>query len=141
VDEIRDALSEADMALVGLANDAGQGPRHPTSERLEQWLDLPYPPSALVCGSDAAAAAALRECGTHGIAVPQRLSIIGFGDSELARHTRPTLSTLRLPAEEAGIAAADFLLATLRGEAFAAPKLRTKVVARESTGPAADSAD
>ena len=144
VGEIQDALSPADLTLIGLGSNGGQEPQHAQkealSEALKQWLGMPRRPSALVCGSDAAAAAALRECEAQGIAVPQQVSIIGFGDTELARQMRPALSTLRIPADEAGVAAADFLLATLRGEAFAVPKLGTKVVARESTGPAADRA-
>jgi LacI family transcriptional regulator len=133
---IRDALAEADVSLVGLSDEVEREPQLTSAETLARWLALPDPPTALACGSDLVAAAALRECEVHGIAVPRRLSIIGFGDTELARHTRPMLSTLRIPAAEAGVAAADFLLAALRGEAFAAPRLGTKVVARDSTCPA-----
>jgi len=138
IGEMREALAAADISLMGDSDEGEQEPQLASGETLKRWLSLPHPPSALACGSDLAAAAVLRECEAYGIAVPQRLSIIGFGDTELARHTRPNLSTLRIPAAEAGIAAADFLLAALRGEAIATPKLGTKVVARESTGPAKD---
>src|SRR5262249_26003816 len=116
--------------------EGGPEPQLTSGDTLARWLALPNAPTALACGSDLVAAAALRECEAHGIAVPRRLSVIGFGDTELARHTRPILSTLRIPAAEAGVAGADFLLAALRGEALATPRLGTKVVARESTGPA-----
>jgi len=133
---MRGALAATDISLVGLSDEVEREPRFISGETLARWLALPNPPTALACGSDLVAAATLRECEAHGIAVPGRLSIIGFGDTELARHTRPMLSTVRIPAAEAGVVAADFLLAALRGEALVAPRLGTKVVARESTGRA-----
>lgn len=133
---IGDALAATDISLLCLPDEGGQEPQLTLGETLARWLALPNPPTALACGSDLVAAAALRECEAHGIAVPRRLSIIGFGDTKLARLTRPILSTMRIPTAEAGTAVADFLLAALRGEALAVPRLATKVVARESTGPA-----
>src|SRR5437899_1224570 len=65
---------------------------------LSAWLALPLPPSAILCGSDALAAATLRQCELKGVAVPHDLSVVGFGDTELARVVRPSLSSLRIPA-------------------------------------------
>lgn len=140
--DVSQAPAFADVSLVDLRASGRHDPQWPLGEAVKQWLTQPFAPSALVCGSDAIAAETLRQCRAQGVTVPQQLSIIGFGDTEIARLARPSLSTLRIPADEAGVAAADFLLAALRGEAFAAPRLSAKVVARESTGPAnADRAD
>jgi len=100
-----------------------------------QWLGHPIRPTAVVCGSDAVAAAILRECEAREIAVPGRLSVMGFGDSEIARLTRPGLSTLRLPAREAAVAAANYLIGALRGQSPPVQALQAKLVARDSTRP------
>jgi DNA-binding LacI/PurR family transcriptional regulator len=99
-------------------------------------LDLPEPPTAVVCSSDLHAAMVLRECHRRGIDVPRELSIIGFGDSELARETWPALTTLRVPTEEIGAWAAKALVAMLRGVVPAAFDPAPKLVIRESTAEA-----
>ena len=122
--------------LVELPNTMGAGGRIASgSGGPVQWLSRSIPPTAVVCGSDTVAAAVLRECEAREIAVPGRLSVIGFGDTEIARQTRPSLSTLRLPAREAAIAAAHYLIGALRGEAVPVRALHAKLVARDSTRP------
>ena len=122
--------------LIELANTMEEGGRiaSGTGGPL-QWLSRPIPPTAVVCGSDAVAAGILRECEAREIAVPGRLSVIGFGDTEIARQTRPGLSTLRLPVREAALAAASYLIGALRGEAVPGHALHAKLVARDSTRP------
>ena len=96
---------------------------------------MPTAPTALVCESDAVAAATIAACRQQGIALPEDLAIVGFGDSELARHTQPTLTTIRVPTREAGIAAADYVVAVLEGRPVPVTQLAVKVIARESSGP------
>jgi LacI family transcriptional regulator, galactose operon repressor len=122
--------------LVELPNTMDEGGKIASgSDGLVQCLSRPIPPTAVVCGSDAVAAAILRECDAREIAVPGRLAVIGFGDTEIARQTRPGLSTLRLPAREAAIVAANYLMGALGGEAVPARALHTKLVVRDSTRP------
>jgi LacI family transcriptional regulator len=92
--------------------------------------------TAIVTLSDIAAAAALRECRTLGVAVPGQISVIGWGDTALARCVDPPLTSVRVPASASGQAAAEYLVATLAGHTFAWPDLPLKLVIRESTGPA-----
>ncbi|HEX9277499.1 MAG TPA: LacI family DNA-binding transcriptional regulator [Casimicrobiaceae bacterium] len=93
-------------------------------------------PTAMICGSDIQALAALRECAIREIAVPQRLSVIGFGDAEFARRTYPTLSTIRVATAEVGSRVAQAVLAGLKEDESAAPDVSVKLIVRESTGPA-----
>jgi LacI family transcriptional regulator len=86
--------------------------------------------------SDVAAAAAVRECRALGLAVPGQVSVIGWGDTALARCVDPALTSVRVPASASGRAAADWLIAALAGRTFAWPDLPPKLVIRESTGPA-----
>jgi LacI family transcriptional regulator len=100
-------------------------------------LDRAGRPTAIVCGSDADALMALRECSLRGIRVPEEISIVGFGDEAFARHTVPALTTIRCPPTETGLRVAQALLATLLGgPAGETTKPSIKLVIRESTGPA-----
>lgn len=92
--------------------------------------------TAIVAASDLVAAAALRECRALQLAVPQQMSVVGWGDSDLARCLDPLLTSVRLPARGSGRAAAEYLLASMAGQPFQWPDLTPKLVIRESTGPA-----
>ncbi|HEX4524528.1 MAG TPA: LacI family DNA-binding transcriptional regulator [Casimicrobiaceae bacterium] len=92
--------------------------------------------TAIVGSSDIAAAAVLCECRALGLDVPGHISVIGCGDSALARCLDPQLTSVRLPACASGQAAADWLVATLSGREFTWPDLPLKLVIRDSTGRA-----
>jgi LacI family gluconate utilization system Gnt-I transcriptional repressor len=89
---------------------------------------------ALFCANDALATAALRAAADRCIAVPDRLAVLGFGDFDVAAHTQPALSTVRIPGHDIGLHAATALLARLDGGP--APGTRTDlgfdIVRRES---------
>src|SRR5262249_29693307 len=53
------ALAAADISLVGLSDEVEREPQLTSGETLARWLALPDPPTALACGSDLVAAAAL----------------------------------------------------------------------------------
>jgi LacI family transcriptional regulator len=92
--------------------------------------------SALVCGNDVLAIGALAECASRGIAVPGRLSIVGFDDIDMASGVTPALTTVRVPAAEIGRRAAARMLARLAGQDVAqAEELPADLVVRASTGP------
>jgi LacI family transcriptional regulator len=78
-DMVRRTLAGTGMDIAdGIpANDSKAG----VSDALDHWWGLPAPPTALVCGSDVAAVAVLRECKRREIAVPAQWSVIGFGGS------------------------------------------------------------
>jgi DNA-binding LacI/PurR family transcriptional regulator len=97
-------------------------------------LEQDEPPTAVICASDVQALAALRECAIRNVAVPQHLSLIGFGDAEFARRSYPALSTVRVAATEVGVRVAQAVLASLKGGEFPASEVPVKLIARESTG-------
>lgn len=100
------------------------------------WLERQQPPTAVICGSDVQALAALRECAIQSVAVPRRLSLIGFGDAEFARRSYPALSSIRVATAELGVRLARAVLASLNGNEFPGEDVPVKLIARESTGPA-----
>ena len=94
-------------------------------------------PSALVCAADPLALAVVRALSRRAISVPRHVSVVGCGDLPGARHADPPLTSLRIPAGKLGEAAADRVLARLRGEPPGAVAPVAKLVVRGSTGPAA----
>ncbi|WP_448061286.1 LacI family DNA-binding transcriptional regulator [Cellulomonas hominis] len=72
------------------------------------------------------------------VSVPGEISVIGHDDVFGADLVRPTLTTLAVPLERAGYLAADLLLTRIAAEeeAPAGVELATRLVVRESTGPA-----
>ena len=98
-------------------------------------LDRDSAPTAIFAGNDDMAAGALALAHERDIAVPDRLSIAGFDDSDLAKAVWPPLTTLRPPVRELAWTAADLML----GENTPEPRLVLdhQLMVRASTGPAA----
>jgi len=83
--------------------------------------------------SDLMAAGATRVLHAAGRRVAGDVSLVGFDDVLIASTNDPPLTTVRQPLEEMGRAAADNLLAAIRGEAFETEQLLpTTLVRRES---------
>ncbi|GHC20318.1 MAG: LacI family transcriptional regulator [Rhodobacterales bacterium 65-51] len=103
------------------------------------WLDQPAAtrPTAVFFASDAMACGFIGEVQRHGLRVPGDLSVVGFDDIELVAHISPPLTTIRQPRTEIGRAAAERMLACLKGEARDADTvLPVELILRASTGPA-----
>ena len=111
----------------------------PIAEGILRWLALPNAPTAAICASDATALAVMHACACRGIDVPGRLSVIGFGDSPLARCVSPALTSVRIPAHAAGMAAAEYLLARFADRIPDLAEWPVKLVIRGSTRPLAGS--
>ncbi|MEO9189343.1 MAG: LacI family DNA-binding transcriptional regulator [Acetobacteraceae bacterium] len=71
--------------------------------------------TALFCSSDLLAFGAIVEAGVHGVDVPGRLAVCGFGDFELGAASEPAFTTVTVEAGRIGRDAAEMLLARLRG--------------------------
>lgn len=70
-------------------------------------------PGAVACANDQLACGVLMQARDDGLAVPQRLAVLGFGDFPLGRQLRPALSTVRPPSDAIGRAAAQALVQAL----------------------------
>lgn len=87
----------------------------------------------IFASSDLMAAGALRVLQAAGRRVPTDVSVVGFDDILIAGTSDPPLTTVRQPLEEMGRAAADTLLATIRGDAAEKQQLLpTSLIRRES---------
>jgi LacI family transcriptional regulator len=75
-------------------------------------------PRAIFCGNDAMAYGAYRRCSELGLEVPREIALFGFDDNPLNKWLAPWLSTMHVPHDLFGPAAAAILRAAseLRGK-------------------------
>lgn len=73
----------------------------------EESIELP---TAVIAASDLMAIGAMQSAFSLGLSVPEDLSVMGIDDSEMAKYSRPSLSTVRIPYFEEGAMACETLL-------------------------------
>jgi LacI family transcriptional regulator len=73
-------------------------------------------PTAIFCASDAIAYGCMEVLRTHGIRVPEDVSVVGFDDMLLASMTDPPLTTVRQPFRTMGQRAVEILLTQIHNE-------------------------
>lgn len=89
--------------------------------------------TALLCITDGLALSALEMLGESGIAVPERLSLMGFDDLAACPYTRPALTTIRQPVDDLGDALAAAVVTCLDGRPVSCDRpIKPQVVARAS---------
>ncbi|GIF45702.1 LacI family transcriptional regulator [Asanoa ferruginea] len=101
-------------------------------------LRRPALPDAVVVGNDYFALGLYRALHEHGLKVPGDMMVIGFGDYPFSEFLSPSLTTVRLPAQEVGSTAVDLLLEQIESPDAEPRKqlIAPTLVTRESTGPA-----
>jgi len=82
---------------------------------MKTLMALPEPPDAVFCANDLMAIGAMDVAHELGLAVPDRLAIVGFDDVDAATIVTPMLTTVRNPAYEAGSTAGDLLISRMTG--------------------------
>ena len=121
----RRALATADLpfdAALVLDGDWMSGTGFEGTLKLMRLKD---PPSAIFCANDLMALGALEALKHLGLRVPQDVSVMGYDDQEIARHTHPPLTTLVLPNYEMGQMAVELLLELAQSRAAGQPARRT----------------
>ncbi len=93
-------------------------------------------PTAIFAANDLTAAEAMRALREEGIRIPEDIAIASFDDGELARHTIPPLTSVRVFRKEMGALAVRRLLSLLDNPNEPALHMRvfTKLIVRESSG-------
>ncbi|QZY50916.1 LacI family DNA-binding transcriptional regulator [Leucobacter tenebrionis] len=96
-------------------------------------------PTAVLAFNDLMAYGVLTRFSELGVGVPERVSVTGFDDIEIARHSVPPLTTVLSPKAQLGRLAWRAMRASLsdKGNAEVAP-VAAPVILRRSTGPAPD---
>ncbi|MDF2641580.1 MAG: LacI transcriptional regulator, partial [Pseudomonas sp.] len=96
------------------------------------------PPTAIFAGNDVIAIGVLRAAAERGIAVPGKLSVVGFDDIQMSRYVYPALTTVGQSIRELGETAAHMLLRRIAApdtEQIERRLVTPSVIVRESTAP------
>jgi DNA-binding LacI/PurR family transcriptional regulator len=97
-------------------------------------LNLPKPPTAVLCCNDVAAIGALKTLSLRGMQAGKDIALIGFDDLTICRFTQPSLTTIRFsPSEIARIAFQALLEEIHDGKPEKEYEYKTHFVLREST--------
>lgn len=102
-------------------------------------LTLPEPPTAIFAAADVQALGVYEAARALGVAIPARLSVVGFDDLRIAQWAGPALTTVRVPIAEMAEQAAELAL-RLRDEeepSISRIDMATTLVLRDSTAPPA----
>lgn len=95
-------------------------------------------PTLLFVQNDALALRVIRALEEYCLEIPRDLSVIGFDDSPIARHFRPTLTTLAKPRLKMGLAASQLLLDLLANRAGSTDRRQVfpvRLISRETISP------
>jgi LacI family repressor for deo operon, udp, cdd, tsx, nupC, and nupG len=99
-------------------------------------LSRTQPPTAVFCFNDMTALGVLSTLREARIPAPERMSIVGFDDVELAAYCHPRLTTVRQPTDLMGQRVIHMLLELIHGRENVRPEvLPTELIIRDSTGP------
>lgn len=130
-----EAMTEAGLAVPEAWVTAGEFTFASGQERGRELLTTGPRPTAIVAANDAMAAGVLAAANRLGVVVPRDLSVIGFDDAPIASTVTPTLSTVRQPLEQIGLAAVDILfeMRAQKSTGVFQRLLNIEVIAREST--------
>jgi len=102
---------------------------------VETLLKHGKPFSAIFAANDSTAFGARLALYRRGILVPEDVSIVGFDDQTEAEFSTPPLTTIRQPAEEIGIAAAETILKLINKQDYKIQNIKATLMKRESTCP------
>ena len=141
-DRARDRLSGVRKALA----DSGFAPESLTSfecaysfdaagDAFEQLINRSDRPTAVICGNDVLAIGAVLRSKALGINVPEDVSVTGFDDIALATVVDPGITTLHVPHDRMGTAAAKVMFSLLQRRRARSRKFETRIVERQSLGP------
>jgi len=105
------------------------------AQGMSRLLSLREPPTAVYAHSDEVALGAIRTIPRAGLDIPRDLSVVGTDDHPLAALT--DLTTVRQPAHQQGVRAAEMLVGLLRNDPDIDEQvtLPTELVVRGSTAP------
>ena len=101
---------------------------------MNMLLDHEWSFDSLFCANDEMAIGAMQVLEARHLIVPQNVAVMGFDDIRLARYVNPSLSTIRQPMYELGVAAMKQLYRAMQGKTcIPGEMLPVKLIARAST--------
>ncbi|WP_285363485.1 LacI family DNA-binding transcriptional regulator [Microbacterium sp. LMC-P-041] len=127
-DGLHDAGIAFDPALAVRSSNTSDDAAAATLDLLGRDPDV----TAIVCQTDIMAVGVCRALHAEGIAIPERISVVGFDDMQLVADLTPSLTTVRAPFHDVGELAGRIAV----GGAYDGPVvLAGELIVRGSTGP------
>lgn len=121
---------EAVIEIIDVGFDVPDG-----GSALRKIMDRHPETTALVCNRDVIAFSVMVEARRLGIRVPEDISLTGFDDIDYAALFDPALTTVAVPSEKIGRAAANAMISHLNaGTALNSRRFETEVILRKSSG-------
>lgn len=81
-----------------------------------QLLDLPDPPSAVICINDSVTPGALIQINARGLKIPDEISVVAIGSSDLLDLHQPALTTIKISAVQIGQTASKMLIQLIEND-------------------------
>ena len=104
------------------------------AQGMANLLNLPKPPTAVLCCNDVAAVGAIKTLTSRGLQAGRDIALIGFDDLPLCRFTQPALTTIEFSPREIARQAFSALIEEIEGAGEKANfEYKTRFVLREST--------
>ena len=97
-------------------------------------INIPEAPDAVVCANDAMAVGVVEYFKMIGISVPKDVLLTGFDNSEIAKYSSPSITSIDKNPHELGYQAIQEVLGVLDGKEPRQVKIETQPVGRESCG-------
>jgi LacI family transcriptional regulator len=120
-----DALHAAGVAVDPELVVSGAWTREGGAAALRRLMARGGPPSAVFCANDLMALGALDAATELGIAVPERVALVGFDGIEATTYSSPPLTTVSNPAYETGLLAGVVLRERMTGRYAGPPRTVT----------------
>ena len=106
-------------------------------EAIKHLLNLDNPPDAVFCGNDTSALSMIVYLKKIDIRIPEEFGIIGFSNEPFSEVVTPSISTLKQPAFEMGLKAAELLIHEIENKGlsknYQTITMPTELVIRESS--------
>lgn len=126
---LREAGIAPDPGLIVIGDEESSiSERDHLAEAIDRLLARQDPPTVLCCANDRLAIAVFGMLRARGVSVPGQMSVAGYDDYRVISETLyPQLTTMELPYQSMGEAAARLMLGQLRGEEPLTPGTRIEV--------------
>jgi LacI family repressor for deo operon, udp, cdd, tsx, nupC, and nupG len=130
----KDALTAAGLPFDAELVVEGNFSMQSGADAMERLLQLDNPPTGVFAGNDEMAFGAVKAARSHGLSVPEDLSMAGFDDQTTAAFYNPPLTTIHTPCRELGRRSTQELIEQIAGRDVTEEiVLPTKLIVRDST--------
>ncbi|MBD1567282.1 LacI family DNA-binding transcriptional regulator [Vibrio sp. S12_S33] len=113
-----DCLSEAGIEIFDDLIESGGYSFGQGKEATQRLIEKNIPFTALFCGNDNSAMAAIATLNERGIVVGKDVSVIGYDDIDISEYTSPAMTSVRIPLEEISMNACHRILNLCYGESL-----------------------